>query len=112
MTWRRIRAGTVVVMWYRLCLPSIDIRLTRSPAGRMIAEHLTIRADGRWRYRHAQGVLRVPAEFSDYVRGRHRQAVRTNVNRARDAGFTVRSSMIHDWEPGDDDSRKPHIGLV
>jgi hypothetical protein len=107
--WRRVRAGSALVMWYRLCLPSITIRLTRSPAGCMIAEHLTIRADGGWRYRHAQGVLPLPAEFSDYLRGRQRQAVRTNVNHARNAEFTVRSSMIHDWKPGDDDSRNPHI---
>jgi hypothetical protein len=108
-TWQRIRAGSGLVMWYRAGLPSIEIRLTGSPAGRMIAEHLTIRADGRWRYRHAQGVLLLPARFSDYLRGRHRQAVRTNVRRARDEEFTVRSSMIYDWKPGDDDSRKPHI---
>ena len=75
----------------------------------MIAEHLMIRADGRWRYRHAQGVLPLPAEFSDYLRGRHRQAVRTNVTRARNAEFTVRSSAIDDWTPGSDDSRSPHI---
>jgi hypothetical protein len=75
----------------------------------MIGEHLAIRADGRWRYRHAQGVLPLPADFSDYLRGRHRQAVRTNLNRARNAEFRVRSSLVPVWKPGGDDSRRPHI---
>jgi hypothetical protein len=75
----------------------------------MIGEHLAIRADGRWRYRRAQGVLPLPAEFSDYLRGRHRQAVRTNVARARNAEYIVRSSLVPVWKPGGDDSRHPHI---
>ena len=97
------------MMWYRLCLPSIKIRPTSTPAGQMITEHLMIRANGRWRYRHAQGVLPLPADFSEYLRGRHRQAVRTNVTRARKAEFTVRSCTIDDWTPGSNDTRSPHI---
>jgi hypothetical protein len=76
----------------------------------MIGEHFAIRdRDGRWRYRQAQGVLQLPAEFSEYLRGRHRQAVRTNVGHARKAGLTVRSCPVVNWAPGPDDTRAGHI---
>lgn len=107
--WLRLRAGSPLLAWYRLCLPSITIRLTTSPAGRMIGEHLAIRERGRWKYRRAQGVLRLPAEFSQYLRGRHRQAVRTNLGHARNAGLTVKSSTVDSWRPGDADFRGAHI---
>jgi hypothetical protein len=76
----------------------------------MIGEHFGIKHEGRWRYRGAQGVLRLPAEFSDYLRGRHRQAVRTNASHARKAGLTVFSFALDSWMPGNDDSRLAHIG--
>jgi hypothetical protein len=76
----------------------------------MIGEHLAVRnEEGRWRYRRAQGVLPLPAEFSQYLRGRHRQAVRTNVGHARDAGLTVSSCTIDNWVPGPDDTRSGQI---
>jgi hypothetical protein len=108
--WRRLRAGAPLLAWYRFCLPSVTVRLTAAPAGRMIGEHLAIREEGHWRYRRAQAVLSLPAEFSGYLRGRHRQAVRTNVARAREADLTIVSSTIEDWVPGDDDTRAGHIG--
>jgi hypothetical protein len=76
----------------------------------MIAEHLSIREGGRHKYRSAQGVLSLPDDFAEYLRGRHRQAVRTNVGHARRAGMTVASMAIDDWAPGEDDFRRPHIG--
>jgi hypothetical protein len=94
---------------YRRSLPTVDVELTASPAGQMIGQHFTIRSDGRLRYRDAQGVLRLPADFSEYLRGRHRQAVRTNVGHARRAGLRVESRQIDDWAPGDGDSRFGHI---
>jgi hypothetical protein len=105
--WRRLRAGSLWIVWYRLRLPDAKVPLTRSPAGLMIAGHLSIRAKGRRRYRAAQGVLPLPADFSEYMRGRHRQAVRTNVGHARRAGMAVRSEVIDEWVPGNDDSRRP-----
>lgn len=107
--WRRLLAGSPLLVWYRLCLPSIRIRPTASSAGRMIAEHLAIRWDGHWKFRRAQAVLLLPAEFPQYLRGRHRQAVRTNVRRARDAGLTVEHHPVEEWEPGSDDFRVAHI---
>jgi len=107
--WLRLWAGSPLLMWYRLCLPAIRISLTASPPGRMISEHLAIRERGRWKYRRAQGVLLIPAEFSEYLRGRHRQAVRTNVAHARSAGLTVKSFTVDNWRPGQGDFRVAHI---
>lgn len=75
----------------------------------MIGEHFAIRDDGRLRYRHAQGVLPLPAEVSQYLRGHHRQALRTNLNHARRAGFTVDHHHLDGWEPGPGDSRGGEI---
>jgi hypothetical protein len=107
--WARLRAGSALLAWYRRRLPTIKVRLTPSRAGRMIGEHFAIRERGRWRYRDAQGVLPLPAEFSHYMRGRHRQAVRTNTAHARKAGLTVLSMAIDNWTPGTDDSRAAHL---
>jgi hypothetical protein len=75
----------------------------------MIGEHLAIRERGRWKYRRAQGVLPLPADFSQYLRGRHRQAVRTNVTHARSAGLTIESCPVENWAPGRGDVRAAHI---
>src|SRR6185312_14571431 len=103
--WGRMRAGSPSLSRYNRRLPTADLRLTDSPAGRMIAEHFAIREQGRLRYREAQGVLTLPEDFADYMRGRHRQAVRTNVGHARRAELTVLSCAIDNWAPGADDSR-------
>jgi hypothetical protein len=105
----RLRAGSLSLERYRRQLPVERIRLTESPAGRMIDEHFAIRDRGDWRFRHAQGVLELPANFSDYMRGRSRQAVRTNVAHARRGGLTTMSCVIDNWAPGDDDTRAGQI---
>jgi hypothetical protein len=75
----------------------------------MIAEHLAIRQGRRLRFRAAQAVLTLPSEFSEYIRGRRRQAVRTNVGHARRAGMTVISYAVDNWCPGAGDSRAGNI---
>ncbi len=107
--WRRLLAGSPVLWTYRLRLPSTTIRLTESAAGHTIGEHFAIRDGNRWRYRGAQGVLPLPAEYSQYLRGRHRQAVRTNLRHARRAGLSVKFRTEDGWEPGSDDSRAVHL---
>jgi hypothetical protein len=103
--WLRLRAGSLRLSWFRLCLPSVTVRPTGSPAGRVIAEHFAVRERGHWKYRRAQGVLPLPAEFSEYMRGRRRQAVRTNLGHARKAGLTVTTAAVADWVPGEGDFR-------
>jgi hypothetical protein len=107
--WERLRSGSRSLSRYHHSLPLIELRLTGSPAGRMIAEHFSIREEGRFRYRNAQGVLRLPDDFADYMRGRSRQAVRTNVGHARRAGHRVLSAAVDNWAPGLDDSRRAVI---
>jgi hypothetical protein len=107
--WARLQAGSLTLAWYRRRLPTTKLRLTESPAGRMIKAHFAIREQGAWRYRDAQGVLPLPADFSEYMRGRRRQAVRTNVGHARKTGLTVVSVAIDNWAPGLDDTRAGHI---
>jgi hypothetical protein len=108
-TWDRLQAGSRSLSRYHRSLPLTDLRLTPTPAGRMIAEHFAIRDGGRLRYSRAQGVLPLPADFAAYLRGRSRQAVRTNVGHARRAGQTVISCAVDDWAPGLDDSRRAAI---
>lgn len=107
--WRRVRAGAPRLSRYRSQLPTAKINLTRSPAGRMIGQHFSVRRDGDWMYRHAQGVLTLPADPSEYLRGRHRQAIRTNVGHARRAGVTVYSYAVDNWVPGVGDIRRDVI---
>lgn len=107
--WLRFWRGSLPQLCFCLRLPAATVTLTGSSGGPMIGEHLAIRERGRPRYRHAQGVLPLPDEFSDYLRGRSRQAVRTNVGHARRAGLTVESCAVERWTPGAVDSRAPHL---
>jgi hypothetical protein len=67
-------------------LPRVDIRLSDSSSGREIDSYLKARARGFFYHnRIAQGVLCVPERAEDYLRGKSRQAVRTNLSRAKDA---------------------------
>jgi hypothetical protein len=108
-SWQRLRAGSLTLARYRRSVPRVDVRLTPSPVGQMIGQHFAIRSDGRLRYRDAQGVLSLPADVSEYLRGRHRQAVRTNVGHARRAGLRADVEFVPDWTPGTDDSRLAFI---
>jgi len=104
-----MRAGSLSLARYRRSLPTVDVPLTPSPIGQMIGQHFAIRSDDGLRYRDAQGVLPLPADFSEYMRGRHRQAVRTNVTHARRAGLRADVEFVPDWTPGTDDSRLAFI---
>lgn len=106
--WGRFRASSALARYERR-LPLTDLQLTTSPAGLMIDEHFAIREGGGYRYRTAQGVLALPADFADYIRGRHRQALRTNCGHARRAGWTISSYAVDNWIPGVEDSRREAI---
>jgi hypothetical protein len=103
--WGRLRTSLALARYERR-LPVTDLRLTTSPSGRMLDEHFAIREGGNFRYRTAQGVLALPDHFADYMRGRHRQALRTNLGHARRAGWTVSSYAVDNWVPGVGDSRR------
>ena len=82
-------------------LPRLRVTLTDGPAGRRIAEHLEHRVWGVPHSRLAQGVLALPADTTTYMRGRHRQAVRTNTRRAREAGVRCRELV--------DEAQRRHV---
>ena len=51
------------------------------------------------RFRLAQGVLHLPDDYATYLRGRQRQAVRTNVSRARNDGLRCVRIAVPQWTP-------------
>lgn len=106
--WERLRRSAPLARYHRR-LPLTELRLSEAPPGRMIAEHFAIRAGSRHRYRSAQGVLDLPGDFATYMRGRHRQALRTNIGHARRAGLTVTSYAVDNWRPGVGDERRDLI---
>jgi hypothetical protein len=67
-----------------------------------IAEHLSLKRWGIPRFRIAQGVLYLPSDFAAYLRGRRRQAVRTNIRRARDLGIDCHSRTLPEWTRPDE----------
>jgi hypothetical protein len=71
-------------------LPKLSVSLTDSPPGERLRRHF---GDRIWGIRHsriAQGVLELPEEQGAYLRGRSRQAVRTNIRKALAAGVACR----------------------
>jgi hypothetical protein len=107
--WGRWRAGSANLVRYQRRLPLTELPLTSSPPGRMIAEHFAIHDADGFRYRTAQGVLDLPADFADYLRGRRRQALRTNIGHARELDYAVDSYAVDNWFPGLDDTRRAAI---
>lgn len=72
-------------------LPTVHVSLSDSPAGLRLRRHFD---DRKWGIRHsriAQGVLRIPEEPGRYLSGRSRQALRTNIHKAKAAGIACRS---------------------
>lgn len=71
-------------------LPRVRVTLSDSPAGLRLRQHFDHRTWGIRHSRIAQGVLSLPGEPGQYLRGRSRQALRTNIRKARAAGITCR----------------------
>lgn len=78
-------------------LPQIEIRLTESVSGRSLRAHFGSRRLGVPLRRVGQAVLVMPPDLAAYLRGRSRQALRTNLTKARSAGFTC-SEVVDDEE--------------
>lgn len=72
-------------------LPRVRIRPSNSPDGRAIRAHLAQRDRyGVPEHRIVQGILELPASMDDYLSGRPRQAVRSNVRRAEALGLVCK----------------------
>jgi hypothetical protein len=69
-------------------LPTLTVRLSDSPAGVRLRTHFEDRLWGIRHSRLAQGVLVLPEIPGRYLRGRSRQALRTNIHKARAAGIS------------------------
>ena len=78
-----------------LLAPRARVRVSERPCGRRIRAHLGLRRWGLPRFRLAQGVLHIPEDQASYLRGRSRQAVRTNVARARAGGVRCAHAVRH-----------------
>lgn len=85
-----------------LLAPRARLRLSDRPAGKRIHAHLALRRFGLPRFRLAQGVLLLPDDHRRYTRGRSRQALRTNVAKARAQGISCSRATVLDWTPPDD----------
>jgi hypothetical protein len=91
-----------VLLRFLYALPRMEVRLSDAPTGLAIAEHLSLTRWGVPRFRLAQGVLHLPPDFEGYLRGRHRQALRTNIRRAREREIDCHSQTIPEWtRPGE-----------
>lgn len=81
--------------------PIVTPRLSASPAGRDIERYLRrARLGVHWRL-CARSCVEVSGPGQPLFRGRALQAVRTNMKRARAAGFTVRESVSPGLRPGE-----------
>ena len=81
-------------------LPTIEVQLTDSVSGRSLREHLTSRRYGVSLAHLAQAVLVLPSDTAIYLRGRSRQALRTNLTKARSAGFTCQEVVGGEQQKG------------
>ena len=71
-------------------LPRLEVRLSETEAGRRIRANLGARVLGFLpKHRLAQGVLAVPPTLGEYLTGRSRRAVRTNVAHAARKGIAT-----------------------
>jgi hypothetical protein len=68
-------------------LPTLTVRLTGASAGERLRAHFDDRMWGILHCRLAQGVLVLPDQYSHYLRGSSRQALRTNMHKARSCGI-------------------------
>jgi hypothetical protein len=78
------------------------VLLTESSAGRALRSHFTERSFGLFpRNRFCRGVLPIPQRHSDYLRGRQRQALRTNLRAATAAGVRCEELSDRSLLPGE-----------
>jgi hypothetical protein len=86
----------LVFLW---AIPRVTVSLSETPTGVCIRRQLRLRRWGLPRFRLAQGVLQLPEDYATYLRGRQRQAVRTNISRAREDGVRCVRIAVPCWTP-------------
>jgi len=82
--------------------PTEYVDLSRTPAGHALDEYFSQRS--MWiipRKRYCRGVLLLPEDHAAYLRGRRRQALRTNLRRAAAAG--IKCEVVNDRRSADED---------
>jgi len=84
----RIATGVPATALLLARLPTLTVLLSDSPAGERLRLHFGHRKWGILHSRLAQGVLVLPETQGRYLRGRSRQAVRTNIHKAHAAGIS------------------------
>jgi hypothetical protein len=75
-------------------LPVQTVALSALPAGKLLYDRWSRQS---WRKAASHACLPLPADADSYLRGRHRQAVRTNLHRADKIRLTCRP-VPNDWE--------------
>jgi hypothetical protein len=83
--------------------PREYVPLSASCTGQALDRYFNQRRLGILRNCFCRGVLLLPADHEDYLRGRHRQAVRTNLRRAATAGILC--EVVSDTRRAVDDAR-------
>ena len=77
-------------------LPVLTVDVSATPSGRAITSELRSHGGTFGGLRLMSAALTLPDDEASYLRGKARQAVRTNVTRAREAGVTCRAITEHD----------------
>jgi len=112
--------GAAAVAQLAIYLPRLELRVTASEAGERIRDYLGYRTSrGVPMHRIAQGVLTLPEDPESYLRGRSRQAVRTNMRRAQSDGITTaevvglaaRRDTLAAWQERCRDDDRPPLKL-
>jgi hypothetical protein len=88
--WANSLARRVELAGFALRLPTIECRLSDSQQGNRVAFHLTKEFYPPFTHRTACIALAVPTDLDEYLAGRHRQALRTNLNRASRLGIVAK----------------------
>ncbi len=99
------RAGLLATLRVLRSLPVVDLPLSREPAGTELRRWFGGDARVAVWDRGPVAVLQLPATTAEYLSGRPRQALRTNLTRARKAGLTCTPVT-------DDDERWATVDVV
>jgi hypothetical protein len=94
LLWEAVRHPRTIAAFVQVVLrrpPSLRVSLSGSAPGRELVHYFDARSLRFFRRNHLfQAVLTLPDTYAEYLRGHHRQAVRTNLRRASEEGIHCR----------------------